>query len=524
MDVMIAGGEDALLKTSFCDRLRAYGIDPKWMWPDPSYTNRAFPIKCEGVIVLKNWVGHRLGDHVSDEARQRNLPLARVTSKFSLALPILRDMGFVQIEPDVEIEPTLPSPQIMPDKLSEVTYAVLQMRKLDAPLPTLMELQQQVRQRLGAMTVLDEITYNRVLKMNKRQTKKQQKKVGQSLYDWAMLHLEERPELIVVPDLLQAAVTDGLSPLEQEAVKPDALEEAAGEAIVDYRAQLDAICEDAHRVATEGDKLWEMQVSWLLRVLPEYARQHDELGAKHRKAIQASSELIFGRKVFWKTVEAQFLRIRYPERYTAPPEDDMISVNEAHTYFLVLAQAFAVEHNQPARVFTRSSAWLYQMIHSDKIAGVKSGEGRNDKWMTTHEAVKTYIDGWLQKELKKQASTAKVGTEPEVPAEAPVEEAPLYSPVLLEILESLRQEIDGLKGDVADLKDQITDMVENDTLDGRLLVVEDSIQRHQESLNLVARLQDPAPASAPQKVTPLEGTLPDLYVLLEQGYKITISK
>lgn len=567
MDILIAGGENSLVDSSFVDRLRQFGMEPRWIWPDEGFTSRAIPLECEGVIVLKNWVSHRLGDYVCGEARNRNIPLARVTSKFSHAFPILRDMGFIregQEPPTDDVgrdENGTDSDSISPEKLAELTYTALKIlphSDTDEP-PTLETVQQQIRDTLGQAVVLDQQTYlqtlNKVFDMKQRIAKKQAQEEAKlptkPPYDWALLHLEEKPELLIAEDTLISLVIEGLSETEKEAVTDEEIHETVSAACVHYRKQLASICDQAHRVATEGDKLWEMQVAWLQRILPKYAKNQRELSHKQRVAIQEESLHIFGRKVFWKTILAQFARIKDPGHYSntpifgpTPPVEtipaDAISLGDAFKDFIERGKTFAHEHGISTYVFNRSLVWFRKLVQDGTIKGFKEDDRRTSRWMTTTDAVRDFTDQWCNKTHSEwvcnNAHKPEVIPTPELtPAlpepipEVKVEVEETNHPVFLEMIEALRTEIADLKAEVQDLrgiKTEVQDLkeslslasafdVDQDTNDteGRLQVMEDSILR----LNEIAAHLSQASAE------PSESAQPDLRSLLKQGYKINLS-
>lgn len=533
MDILIAGGDLTLENSSLFNRLRDHGVEPRWIWPDQSYIQRAFPENCEGVIVLKNWVNHALGDHVCGEARKRNLPLARITSKFSHAAPILRDMGFIETTNEAEEPEEAEEDTAFLEKLCEVTYTVIQTRFNNGTPPTLEGVAQFVQQQLGEEVVLDEITYERALKMAKKKT--QEPRPTQSLYEWALLHLEERPELIVDADALHTAVFDDLSAEEQAHTPNDDLEAAVEQAQGAFRTKLNEMCESAHRVLSAGDRLWEMQVEWLRRILPSYMDQ-EELTHEQRVEIQDHSEEIFGKRVFWKTVTSQFERMRYPQRFgeqsmpTSKPadRDDWISISQAHEYFMAICKTFAVERNLKVAPFERSSAWIREEIRKGNLEGVKSGEGRFDRWLTTYEEVKKFADEWCKQiygelgfDHPPVEPTVEPTVEPPAEPEIPAEEGAPYPPVLLEMIEALHKRIDLLEAEIKDLKRK------QDRHDEALATRLNAIEGALRSLKEDAEVEEGLPPTYPYPLlnqAPAPEPALDLVALLEAGYKITLSK
>jgi len=96
MDVLVVGGTEKLLG-AFLGRLEEFGITPRWHWEwFKKTTTLPFPAHAEGVVLIKNMVGHNISDRAKKEADRRNIGVATVVSKFSLAFPILEQKGWVE--------------------------------------------------------------------------------------------------------------------------------------------------------------------------------------------------------------------------------------------------------------------------------------------------------------------------------------------------------------------------------------------------------------------------------------------
>lgn len=94
MNIMIIGGHTGLMQGSFGRKLVEYNLNPKWVvFKNPNLVS--LPKDCEGVLLIKNIIGHNLADIAVAEAKARKIPFAAVTSKFQQALPILRQNGFI---------------------------------------------------------------------------------------------------------------------------------------------------------------------------------------------------------------------------------------------------------------------------------------------------------------------------------------------------------------------------------------------------------------------------------------------
>lgn len=94
--ILLVGGEPSFINQSFCKKLKKLGLSTKWHWDwDTKPNAKTIPKYCEGVVFLKNMVGHSLADTIVAEARKRNIPFIHIPSKYSLAYAVLKKNNFI---------------------------------------------------------------------------------------------------------------------------------------------------------------------------------------------------------------------------------------------------------------------------------------------------------------------------------------------------------------------------------------------------------------------------------------------
>jgi hypothetical protein len=113
MDVLVVGGEHSFVQGTFATRLKSIGvfIRTHWDW-NGNHTPTSLPANCQGVIVLREMVSHGLSNAAKAIAAEANVPFALVSRKWSVALPVLQQIGIVATTPtapsndELEKEPT----------------------------------------------------------------------------------------------------------------------------------------------------------------------------------------------------------------------------------------------------------------------------------------------------------------------------------------------------------------------------------------------------------------------------------
>jgi len=95
--VLVAGGQSVHMQGMFQDNLRPHGVEIGWVYGGGSEKNsfNGIPQGCEGVLIIRDYIGHLLSGKVIRAAKEANLPLAIISRKWAVAEPILRMQGIL---------------------------------------------------------------------------------------------------------------------------------------------------------------------------------------------------------------------------------------------------------------------------------------------------------------------------------------------------------------------------------------------------------------------------------------------
>ena len=192
--ILVGGGASSLVFGNLSRKLNKVNLKVAWHVSDidgDKYTN--LPTGCEGVIILRDMIGHTLFYSIVAEAKKRDIPLAAVPRKWSHAEPILRLQGFL---------PTAhPLKKAAPrDVVLETAVFYMDRERAKDRVPKIDEVEAVVRKTLGPKSSLSQDEYkvavsrSAAVNATKRKPVKAQTLKASEIGLWVETVLEEHPE------------------------------------------------------------------------------------------------------------------------------------------------------------------------------------------------------------------------------------------------------------------------------------------------------------------------------------------
>lgn len=193
--ILIGGGASSLVFGNLSRKLNKANLKVEWHVSDidgGKYTN--LPAACEGVIILRDMIGHTLFYSIVAEAKKQGIPLAAIPRKWSHAEPILRLQGFL---PDAH-----PLKKAAPqDVVLQTAVFYLDRERDKGRVPKIDEVEAVVRKTLGPKSSLSQKVYKAAVSQSAAVNAQKQKPIPPSpslkaseVGLWVETVLEEHPE------------------------------------------------------------------------------------------------------------------------------------------------------------------------------------------------------------------------------------------------------------------------------------------------------------------------------------------
>jgi hypothetical protein len=297
MNVLLIGGEPGIIAHNLLPKLEDVGIRVGWHWNwDTSLSTKNFPESCEGVVIIKNMVPHRLSEKVWKEVQKRDLPCAWIQDKFTVALPVLQKYGFVPKEGEVVVE------EIPDEEKLKVCIDYIKQARLDGRMPQYKEMVGVVQRTFCTQEDLDRELYQRaaneasqqqsLVKSDDGNEEEKEKAMKEAnVYEATKILLEDSlPELVLSPDQLGEEVVKFLSVGENPfEIDPESLEEWVSNSIERVQQSWSS------RDHTTRGKVRQLKKAWLLRHLGQCVA-HDSVLPKTATSKEIA-RAIFGTSV-----------------------------------------------------------------------------------------------------------------------------------------------------------------------------------------------------------------------------------
>ena len=209
MKVLIAGGADSLVWGNLRRKLQDHGLFIKWHVEHDPLDD--LPAGCEGVILVKDMIGHMLHDKAVALAKARGLPNARIIRKWSHALPLLRATGFINAAPPSKKAPT-------PEETQAVVLEYLIGQRLQQDrTPTIAETAIALKRAFGQDMGLQRSQYQALaaqaaveVPLAEPVAPPEPKHTESEIHEWAMVLAYERPEVMLDPYTWRSQVCERL--------------------------------------------------------------------------------------------------------------------------------------------------------------------------------------------------------------------------------------------------------------------------------------------------------------------------
>jgi len=415
MKILLIGGERGILHNDFFPKLEDLGIEVGWHWDwDISSTGKTFPTSCDGVVIIKNMVSHSLSNKVWSTVKKRNLPCAWVSSKFSLALPALKEAGLVKGD--------TPRTVTKSTQMSRLTIAIdyaARARAEDGRVPSLAEMQGVIQRAFGPRENLNKKLYRRALNEaaclqplvtpEPEQTEDEDTCMN-DVQEMATLVLGEYPELLLEPPLFQQRVEEEL---ERELSSEDL------EVLPEVIAQFHKLCQRQDR-ESQG-KIRKSKQSWLRRYLSQAIADGNPLPAiTDTRKVARSIFTTSINDVDHTDIRAEFrvkkktpsIPVSVPVSTDSNVGGKSLTTSAAYDYYLTLVDDSVVP--------LKRHAFRYH-IYSGACVGKQNNAGH---WSTTPDAVQDFAKKWHEEptlgDSEEQVTPEEVVSLVEVPEPTPV--------------------------------------------------------------------------------------------------------
>ena len=209
MQVLVVGGEESFVKRTFANHLASHGTEVGWHWSwNMARPKSTLPQKCQGVIIIKDMVSHKLSNAAKALAKDNDLPVAEVQRKFSQAFLILREKGLV------ESKDAAPNPM----KVEQFIRDYIQTNRVGSRLPSAGEVKSAVKSAFGISASAPGGLIRRI----GADIVKGSEPTDSLVRSWSVLVIEDRPEYDipqVVQEVNKHLTEDGYTPLSDTAMK-----------------------------------------------------------------------------------------------------------------------------------------------------------------------------------------------------------------------------------------------------------------------------------------------------------------
>ena len=489
-NVLIIGGEPSLTMTdNFFEKLRDRGINPKWQWDWDQAVCKEIPAKCDGVLILENKTNHKLADGAVLRAKESGVRWARIQSKFSHALPILRFCGFLNTPDNGDVVQPVDG-----QMYQAILGLVVQKRSAENRVVSFEEAQDMIQVAFGKGVELPKPLYQRAsneaagLVPTMTDMEAEKEKISTAIAEWTRLVVEETPALILDPDRLSKAVLNHL----------DIQDEGKSELQVHIaRTLVNSVKITASQIRSEWDcwrsgtpqersELAALKVKWAHKYVDDYYLKHEETPTS--TVLTKRSARIFGSMVNWKKVKPYIDEVNGmgvdpepdpaptppPEKADMPNKKKFWAIKKAVEYFNAeCVRTYRGYHHQEVVSlgrFERTYDWIRKRIKNNDRKEVKSRQvGLLNRWEVEVESFKLFTQNWIDEVIDESTLDPMDFIEPEEvdePEPEPGDEAPLSVD---------DEQVDKLTVAVGDLHEQVLLLNRNtDTLRGEIAEVREN--------------------------------------------------
>lgn len=142
-NILVAGGPRSLVFGNLSRNLNQYGLKVGWhIDPDERNPQAVIPEGCDGVVLVRDFISHRIAFKVTDAAEKAGVPHVAISRKWSAALPILRMQGFIAPVPQAQ---RVPSGDVIASTVTEM----VQQTVMAGRVPTLTEVTEAAAKAFG---------------------------------------------------------------------------------------------------------------------------------------------------------------------------------------------------------------------------------------------------------------------------------------------------------------------------------------------------------------------------------------
>jgi len=380
--ILVGGGASSLVFGNLSRKLNKVDLKVGWHVSDidgDKFTT--IPEGCEGVIILRDMIGHVLYHSIVGEAKKKDLPLAAIPRKWSHAEPILRLQGF------------LPDPHPLKKAASrevvlETAVFYMDRERDKGRVPKIDEVEAVVKKTLGPKTSLSQEEYKAAVSRSAATNAKKVAPVkgvpslkASEVGLWVETVLEEHPDKVINARKLASEMIKEYGNIPKAALL---VEEAVAGVKKRWKSR------------NSGDRKWRngIMYRWLVRwfqravdgktkVWPTYT----SVGKKARR--------VFGTKINWDVVQKARAEVLGDWAF------ELQGVKKLAGYY---------EANRPKAALSFDHALECDLIQSIVIPG-----GNGFRTYTSEQAIQTYWKSLEPKPERKPTPKPEVTVKTETP-------------------------------------------------------------------------------------------------------------
>jgi hypothetical protein len=392
--VMVVGGEPSLIQHTYKKKLAVSGVDVHWH-VDRVRQVDTLPPDCQGVIIIKDMCTHGLRDSAVSLAKERGVPFANVSRKFSKAEPILRSVGI--LKPAATMSP----PNVPHTDRIDVAVHYIENERQRGRVPKKDEVESVIQRAFGPRVKLTIDNYKKAASLAAQvvpfpvEVKEDMKtNTAVPVEDYCALLFEDEPSLVLSAARTVAKIEDLFSGDRSHLPTSKCLFDMALDKADEKKKEWKTISRSRTRHNPQREVVNRLKRRWLQNLFEEAQKTGSY---PNTVAIKEQSKLIFGGSIQWDLVREVRSEVTgeplaprtvstvSPEKKKSKMQKNLIKTPKAYTFYRSLCDVANVPPVGEKR---------FRKLLGTVIQATRAG-GRDDQWApweTTRDSVKRAYD------------------------------------------------------------------------------------------------------------------------------------